>query len=60
MKDETVRGSPMLKITYGNAISLCINDGVNDGISTVQCAIHAPCHEYDFYDRYLYILETPL
>ena len=48
MKDQTVRGSSMLKITDGNAISICINDG----ISTVQCTIHAPCHEYDFYDRY--------
>ena len=55
MKDQTVRGSSMLKITYGNAISICINDG----ISTVQCTIHAPCHEYDFYDKYLYI-GTPL
>ena len=35
MKDQTVRGSSMLKITYGNAISICINDG----ISTVQCAM---------------------
>ena len=34
----------MLKITYGNAISICINDG----ISTVQCTIHAPCYEYAF------------
>ena len=45
----------MLKITFGYAISICINDGV----STVPCTIHAPCHAYDFYDRYLYI-ETPL
>ena len=55
MKDQTVRGSPMLKIAYGNAISLCIDDGINDGISTVQGTIHAPCHEYDFYYTYLYI-----